>query len=72
MVNDTISDMLTRLRNAYLANKEQTSLTATRVVKDIAQVLVQEGFLGPIEQEDRETSRGDHRGVQTGHRGLRT
>ena len=48
MVNDTISDMLTRLRNAYLADKEQTSLKATRVVKDIAQVLVQEGFLGPI------------------------
>jgi len=52
MVNDTISDMLTRLRNAYLANKEHTSLKATRVVKDIAQVLVQEGFLGPIEQEE--------------------
>jgi len=52
MVNDTISDMLTRLRNAYLVNKDQTSLKATRVVKDIAQVLVQEGFLGPIEQEE--------------------
>jgi len=52
MENDTISDMLTRLRNAYLADKDQTTLKATRVVKDIAQVLVQEGFLGQMEQEE--------------------
>ena len=49
MVNDTISDMLTRLRNAYLAKKTVVVLKATRSVKDIAQVLAQEGFLGPIE-----------------------
>ena len=51
MVNDTISDMLTRLRNAYLAKKTVVVLKATRTVKDIAQVLAQEGFLGPIENE---------------------
>ena len=51
MVNDTISDMLTRLRNAYFAKKTIVVLKSTRSVKDIAQVLVQEGFLGPIENE---------------------
>ena len=51
MVNDTISDMLTRLRNAYLAKKHVVVLKSTRSVKDIAQVLVHEGFLGPIENE---------------------
>ena len=56
MVNDTISDMLTRLRNAYLANKDKTSLKATRVVKDIAQVLVQEGFLVLLNKKEMDFS----------------
>ena len=43
--------MLSRFRNAYLAKKTVVVLKATRTVKDIAQVLAQEGFLGPIENE---------------------
>ena len=51
MINDTIADMLTRLRNAQLANKTSVALRATRVTRNIAQLLFQEGFLSNIEPE---------------------
>ena len=44
MINDTIADMLTRLRNAHLAKKTSVILRATRVTRNIAQLLFQEGF----------------------------
>ena len=51
MINDTIADMLTRLRNAHLANKTSVVLRATRVTRNIAQLLFQEGFLSSVEPE---------------------
>jgi small subunit ribosomal protein S8 len=51
MINDTIADMLTRLRNAHLAKKTSVVLRATRLTQNIAQLLFQEGFLSGIEPE---------------------
>ena len=51
MINDTIADMLTRLRNAHLAKKTSVILRATRVTRNIAQLLFQEGFLSSVEPE---------------------
>lgn len=45
MVNDTISDMLTRIRNANLAYKTTVSLSKTKVHENICQILEQEGFI---------------------------
>lgn len=45
MVNDTISDMLTRIRNANLASKTTVSLSKTKVHEQICQILEQEGFI---------------------------
>jgi len=45
MVNDTISDMLTRIRNANLASKPTVSLSQTKVHEKICQILEQEGFV---------------------------
>ena len=45
MVNDTISDMLTRIRNANLAYKTSVSLSKTKVHEKICQILEQEGFI---------------------------
>lgn len=45
MVNDTISDMLTRIRNANLAYKTTVSLSQTKVHEKICQILEQEGFI---------------------------
>lgn len=53
MINDTIGDMLTRLRNAHLAKKTTVTLRATRVTQSIAQLLFQEGFLSHIESPEK-------------------
>ncbi len=44
-VNDTISDMLTRIRNANLARHDTTAIPSTRMTRNIAQVLKAEGFI---------------------------
>ncbi len=48
-VNDTISDMLTRIRNAGLARHEITNVPATKMTRSIAAVLKAEGFIGEYE-----------------------
>jgi small subunit ribosomal protein S8 len=49
--NDTISDMLTRLRNASLAKHQTTNIPATRMTRSIAKVLLEEGFIAESEEE---------------------
>jgi small subunit ribosomal protein S8 len=48
--NDTISDMLTRIRNASLARHQTTEVPSTRMTRSIAQVLVEEGFIASFEE----------------------
>ena len=43
--NDTIADMLTRIRNANLARHQTTEVPATKMTRSIAKVLQQEGFI---------------------------
>lgn len=52
--NDTISDMLTRIRNAGAVRHPTVKIPATRMTRDIARVLKSEGFIGEVE----ETSEG--------------
>jgi small subunit ribosomal protein S8 len=47
--NDTISDMLTRLRNASMAKHPTTEVPDTRMTRNIAAVLQAEGFIANIE-----------------------
>jgi len=49
--NDTIADMLTRIRNASLAHHQTTKVPATKMTRNIARVLKQEGFIGTYEDE---------------------
>jgi len=44
-VNDTISDMLTRIRNATLARHQTTEVPSTKMTRSIARVLKDEGFI---------------------------
>lgn len=50
MVNDTIADMLTRVRNANLARHQIVQVPSTKMTKNIASVLVDEGFIQNFEE----------------------
>lgn len=49
MISDTIADMLTRVRNANLANHRVVSVPASRMKVEIARVLQEEGFIAEYE-----------------------
>jgi small subunit ribosomal protein S8 len=42
---DPIADMLTRIRNASLARHRELTLPSSRVKREIARILVEEGFI---------------------------
>ena len=44
-VTDPIADMLTRIRNASLARHRELTLPSSRIKRDIARILVEEGFV---------------------------
>lgn len=48
-VNDPISDMLTRIRNAGMARKSEVIMPSTKVLVAIAKILEQEGYIGGFE-----------------------
>jgi small subunit ribosomal protein S8 len=49
-VTDPIADMLTRIRNANMANHKTVDIPASRPKKAIAQILVDEGFIVGFER----------------------
>nr|YP_009057786.1 ribosomal protein S8 [Picocystis salinarum]AID67650.1 ribosomal protein S8 [Picocystis salinarum] len=55
MVNDTISDALTRIRNANLIKSPTVVLPNTKMVKNISLILLQEGFFSSCEVEANNT-----------------
>jgi small subunit ribosomal protein S8 len=44
-VNDPISDMLTRIRNAGMARQTETTMPSTKILVAIAIILKQEGYI---------------------------
>ena len=52
--NDTISDMLTRIRNACAVRHPTTQVPTTKMTRSIAQVLKEEGFI----EDFKETGEG--------------
>jgi small subunit ribosomal protein S8 len=52
--NDTIADMLTRIRNANMARHQTVDIPSTKMTRSIAEVLQAEGFIG----ESSESSEG--------------
>lgn len=52
MYNDTISDFLTRLRNASMAGKLEVPVRPSKTVLDIAGILKSEGFIASITTDE--------------------
>ena len=50
VINDSISDMLTRIRNANLAKKSNVMIPNTKLTFQIARILEQEGFIENLQQ----------------------
>ncbi|HBE50483.1 MAG TPA: 30S ribosomal protein S8, partial [Cyanobacteria bacterium UBA11369] len=50
-VNDTIADMLTRIRNATQARHQTTLIPSTRMTRSIAKVLKDEGFIADYSED---------------------
>jgi small subunit ribosomal protein S8 len=50
MTNDTIADMLTRIRNANLAKHQIVQIPSTKITKAIANVLFTEGLIDSFEE----------------------
>ena len=51
-MSDPIADFLTRIRNANLAQHESVEAPASKMKKDIAEILKNEGFVRDVEYVD--------------------
>ena len=49
MVTDTISDMLTRIRNANMIKHQIVEIPSTKMSRAIAEILKEEGFIEDFE-----------------------
>jgi small subunit ribosomal protein S8 len=50
MITDTVADMLTRIRNAYLAKQKIVQIPSTKITRNIAEVLFAEGLIDSFEE----------------------
>ena len=55
-INDPISDMLTRVRNAVMAGQAQVAMPSSRIKTEIAKILKDEGFLDSLDVAEDEKS----------------
>lgn len=51
MVNDTLSDVLTRIRNGCLNNSQQVSIPLTRLSQQVCHTLEKEGFIESFQRD---------------------
>lgn len=51
-VTDPIADMLTRIRNANSAGKDEVSMPSSKVLAEVARVICEEGYIESYTVED--------------------
>ncbi|HOF27072.1 MAG TPA: 30S ribosomal protein S8, partial [Clostridia bacterium] len=53
-ISDVIADMLTRIRNAGTAKHERVDIPGSNLKRDIADILLEEGYIENVEWIDDE------------------
>ena len=51
-MNDTISDLLTRIRNGQMSNKEQVTIPYSKMKEALCKVMLEEGYIEGINVEE--------------------
>ena len=59
-MNHTVSDFLTRIKNASMARRREVNLPYSNINKEIGKVLVKEGFLQEIKEVKKDDQRSLH------------
>ena len=67
-VTDPIADMLTRIRNANSAGKQEVSMPSSKVLVEIARVICEEGYIESYEVEDTKPQKTLHITLKYGAR----
>ncbi len=57
MVNDPISDMLTRIRNAQAVLHQTVSIPFSKLKMNLAEILEKEGLIGKVSTQGRKTNK---------------
>jgi small subunit ribosomal protein S8 len=52
-MTDPIADMLTRIKNAYLARKVTVMVPSSKVKESLAAVLIADGYIEKVEKQDK-------------------
>ena len=55
MMTDPIADMLTRIRNASRAGRDTVQIPSSKIKKEIARILNEEGFVGEVKVDEQRT-----------------
>ena len=56
-MTDLIADMLTRIRNGYLARKKQVAVPYSKIKEAIAKIMVKKGYLEKFERRETKDER---------------
>ena len=56
-MQDTVGDMLTRIRNAQMANKVSVAMPSSKLRKSIADLLVSEGYVASAVVAEEENNK---------------
>ena len=56
-MQDTVGDMLTRIRNAQMANKVSVAMPSSKLRKSIADLLVAEGYVASAVVTEKENNK---------------